>query len=104
MQHLIEINNDLFDIASRLKSVKDTYVLYFNAKSKRFEVHDRAQRGSTLAFVSPYDELDCRTVDYALYTRVENADKVFSDIERANSRAIEQNAANQIENKLEKFF
>ena len=104
MKYLIEIKNDLFDISSRLKSVKDTYVLYFNPERKRFEVHDEAQRGGTLAFVSPYDELDCRTVDYALYTRVQNARRVFEDIERSNSLLLRQNAAKQTEKQLEKYL
>ena len=78
------ITNDLFDVADRLKSVKNSYVLYFNACKQRFEVHDGEKR--RLEFVVPYDELDARTVEYARYTRVENAKQVFDEIEAHNQR------------------
>ena len=48
-------------------------------------MYDESRVTPTLAFVSPYDELDCRTVDYAVYSRVENADVVLSDVERSNA-------------------
>ena len=84
--HLIEITNDLYDIAARLRSVNDGYRVYYNVRLRRYEVHDVAQRGSTLAFVSPFDELDSRTVDYAMQTSVRNARKLFDELERENSR------------------
>lgn len=86
MINLIKITNDLYDVAWRLKAIRDTYEIYYNAASCRYEVHDTAQFGNTLAFVVPYDELDCRTVSYALKTRRENADEIFEEIERDNER------------------
>ena len=82
--NLIEITNDLYDISSRLRGVNDDYRLYYNPQKGRYEVHS-AKRGK-LQFVVPYDELDARTVEYALYSRVENAELVFRDIERNNRR------------------
>ena len=78
--NLIEITNDLYDIAARLRSINDGYRVYYNARLRRYEVHDKHQHGSTLAFVLPYAELDARTVDHALYTRRENADTVLADV------------------------
>ena len=78
------ITDDLFDIANRLKSVNNSYVLYFNTQNNRFEVHDGDKR--RLEFIVPYDELDARTVDYARYTRVENAKRVFDEMEAHNQR------------------
>ncbi|MCM1533866.1 MAG: hypothetical protein NC099_04340 [Corallococcus sp.] len=88
---LLEITNDLFDIAARLRSVQDSYRVYYNKKTSKFEIHDLEQRPDTLAFVSPYDELDSRTVDYALYSRVENAERFFADLETRNAQ-VEKNA------------
>ena len=76
----------MFDIAARLKSVDRNYRLYFNKLSNRYEVHNILQRPSTLAFVVPYGELDARTVEYARFSRVQNAEKVFRDIEENNER------------------
>lgn len=90
MNGLIEIHNDLYDIASRLKSVNENYRLYYNKKTDRYEVHNDAQRPSTLAFVVPYGELDARTVEYARFSSVQNAEKVFRDIEETNEKLEKQ--------------
>ena len=89
------ITDDLFDIADRLKSVKKSYVLYYNVEKRRYEVHDGEKR--TLEFIVPYDELDARTVEYALYTRVENAKQVFAEIEAHNKRLKKEQKRDAVE-------
>lgn len=89
------ITNDLFDIADRLKSVKNSYDLYYNEEKERFEVHDSDKR--SLAFVVPYDELDARTVEYALYSRVENAKQIFEQIQAHNNRIEKEQKHDAIE-------
>lgn len=91
---LIKITNDLFDVAARLKSVNEGYVVYYNPAKGRHEVYD----GDSFAFVVPYSELDCRTVDYARRTSRQNADKLFAEIER-NNQAIARQSAKGILNK-----
>jgi hypothetical protein len=85
LNNLIEITNDLFDIAQRLKDVNEDYVLYFNVEKQHYEVHNRKQYPSTLAFVVPYDELDARTIKYARFTSVNNSTKLFEEIEKNNA-------------------
>ena len=81
---MIEITNDLYDIAWRLRSVNECYRLYYNKEKGRYEV--RNSNTCALEFVVPYDELDARTVEYARYTSVSNAEQVFRDIEKNNAR------------------
>ncbi|MCH5160052.1 MAG: hypothetical protein J1F66_04300 [Clostridiales bacterium] len=88
------ITDDLFDIAARLRTVKESYVVYYNTEKERFEVHDK--RGC-LEFVVPYDELDARTVEYARYSRVENAKRIFADVEEYNNRLEKTQAQKTIE-------
>ena len=83
---MIEIVEDVYDIASRLRSINDCYRVYYNTEKCRYEV--RNSRNFTLEFVVPYDELDARTVEYARYTSVSNADMVLEDIEK-NNKAID---------------
>lgn len=85
---MILITNDLFDIASRLRSVNSSYRLYYNTQKSRYEV--RNSNTNALEFVVPYDELDARTVDYARYTSVQNAEQLFSDIEKHNAKFSQQ--------------
>ncbi len=82
--NLIEIKNDLFDIAQRLKSVDETYRLFFNVDKQRYEVYE-GNHGFCLAFVVPYDELDERTVKYARFTRVENSKALLQAVENHNA-------------------
>ncbi|MCH5156338.1 MAG: hypothetical protein J1G02_00500 [Clostridiales bacterium] len=81
---MIEITQDLYDIAQRLRSVNDGYRLYYNTNKCRYEVRNAVT--SALEFVVPYDELDVRTVEYARYTSVGNANQVFEDIEKNNAK------------------
>lgn len=76
------VTNDLFDIASRLRSIDPDYQLYFNYKTQRYEVYDG--RRDKLAFVVPYQQLDARTLDYARFTSVQNAKNLFAEVERNN--------------------
>ena len=88
---MILITNDLYDIACRLRSVNDDYRLYYNAKKGRYEVHSAKRQ--RLQFIVPYDELDARTVEYARYSRVENAKRIFEDIEKHNSKLEQQSGS-----------
>ena len=89
------ITDDLYDIAARLRGVKESYVIYYNIEKERFEVHDSER--DCLEFVVPYDELDARTVEYARYTRVENAKRIFADVEKNNELLEKEQAKQAIE-------
>ena len=89
------ITDDLFDIARRLVSVNDNYVLYYNVEKGRYEVHDKQKR--CLEFVVPFDELDARTVEYARYSKVEHAKQIFAEVERHNERLEKEQASRAIE-------
>lgn len=82
-EYLTEITNDLYDVAQRLRSVNENYRVYYNRQLNRYEVRNGRMRGE-LDFIVPYGELDARTVDYALYSRVENAENIFAEAERNN--------------------
>ena len=89
------ITDDLYDVAARLRSVNESYVVYYNTQLERYEVHDSAR--NCLEFVVPYDELDARTVDYARYTRVENAKLIFAEMEKYNEKLEKEQAHKVIE-------
>ena len=89
------ITDDLFDIANRLRSVKDSYVLYYNTEKGRYEVHDSVH--GCLEFVVPFDELDARTVQYARYSGVSRAEQIFAEVEEHNRRMEKAQASCAIE-------
>lgn len=85
--YLTPIKEDLFDVAKRLRQIDANYRLYFNQLLGRFEVHNHAQRGNSLAVVVPYDKLDARTITLVRKTRVENAKRLLAEMEKANAKA-----------------
>ena len=97
MNNLIEITDDLFDISRRLKSLDEDYRLYYNGAKRRYEVHNRKQCGSTLAFVVPFEELDARTVEYARKTRAENIELLLAEMDKHNAEQEKQNTARAVE-------
>lgn len=87
------IEDDLFGVAARLKSIDDGYFVFLNYKTGRFEVHNSQNGANTLCLVLPYPTLDERTVRKVRYTRAERIRSVLESMERDNARrAAEQRA------------
>jgi hypothetical protein len=81
---LIEIQNDIYFINSRLKEIDKDYQIFFNTVRKVFEVHNKEQIGDSYCLTVPYPLLDARTISHVMRTRVENRRKLFEEIERNN--------------------
>ena len=79
------IEDDLFGVVGRLKSIDDGYFVFLNYRTGKFEVHNRKD-ARTLCLVLPYDRLDERTVRHVLYTRAERAKEIVERMERENAR------------------
>lgn len=91
-ERLTVVENDLFSVADRIKSIDDKYKIYYNGESRKFEV--RSAVDGSLQVVIPYDRLDSRAVDYVRKTRIERMDAIIEEIEKANAEA-EKNAVAQ---------
>ena len=78
----IEIKNDLFDIANRLKEIDPRYEVFFDTEKQKFVIYANGVPQLTI----PYDNLDTRTLSYVRYTRVENAETVLKDVDGYNAR------------------
>lgn len=90
MEYLCVIENDLFDISNRIKNIDRDYVIYRNMLNKKFELHN-TRYSPSLQLVLPFDELDMRTIDYTVNTRVENIKKVAEEMEKENRRLEKEN-------------
>lgn len=82
---LIAVEDDLFSVADRIKSIDDKYKIYYNGESRKFEV--RSAVDDSLQVILPFDRLDCRAVDYVRKTRIERINAILEEIERANAEA-----------------
>lgn len=83
---LIEIQNDIYFINSRLKEIDKNYQIYFNTKKDKFEIHNKEQIGDSYCLTIPYSLLDQRSVDLVRKTRIENRKKLIEEIDRENEK------------------
>ena len=79
------IDDDMFGVCRRLKSIDDGYFVFLNYKTGKFEVHNKKD-ARTLCLVLPYDRLDERTVRRVLSTRAERVAQITERMERDNAR------------------
>ncbi len=101
------VTSDLYSIADRLKEIDDGYFIYYSYKNRRYEVHNRNQRGRTLSLVLPYKRLDERTIRLVRQTRSERVSSLISQMEEENARIerermkqLVKNKQNELENAL----
>jgi hypothetical protein len=75
----VKIENDLYDIANRLKSIDSGYFVVYDISRQKYEVHNSSNIGNTYCLTVPYEYLDARTVALVYKTRRERFDKIFED-------------------------
>lgn len=92
------IDDDMFGVCRRLRSIDDGYRIFRNYKTGKFEVHN-VNDTITLCLVLPYETLDERTVNHVLRTRVERAQALIEEAERHNAaleKAMRDKALNRV--------
>ena len=85
-KYFTRIENDVLDIAARLREIDDGYFIVYNGLFRRLEVHNQKQRGNTFCLVVPSNRLNARTVELVRKTRAENADRLLTEIDEHNAR------------------
>ena len=83
---LIKIKKDLFNICKRIKNIDNGYALFFNTRTKKYEVHNFNQLHGSYCSTLPFNKLDSRAIDYLLETQNKNAKKLFEMIEKNNNK------------------
>lgn len=81
--YVVRVENDLFDIANRIKAIDEDLFVCFNCKSHRFELHNSRFKNS-FQLQLPFDRLDCRTLDYAFETHIKNRKALMEATDRFN--------------------
>ena len=99
MKNSFEIDSDCLEIVRRIKSIDEDYFVMFNTQKKTFQLHHRAQRGSTYCLTFPFDTLDERAYFFVLKTRVQNSDKIFAEMEKQNAQ-LEKAVSKQVLNEF----
>lgn len=80
----IQIENDVFDIANRIKYIDRNYVVYFNTLKTQFEVHNLAQTDGTFCLSVPKDFLDESVLTLVQKTSSSNIDIILDQINNEN--------------------
>jgi len=89
MNGLELIENDLFDIALRLKEIDPEYKLFRNRAVGRFEIYAKG----ALQIAVPYKRLDARTLKLARETRLEYAERLVAEMDKKNAELDRARAA-----------
>lgn len=95
----IKIENDVFDIANRIKQIDRDYCIFFNTSTNQFEVHNISQPNNSFCLSVPYHNLDERALKLTRETNSANIEIILSQIDNENS--IKENA--EYRNILNKF-
>jgi len=95
----IKITNDLFEIAERAKAINYGYEIYFDTDLQKFVL----MHEGNLELIFPFEELDARAIEHIRYSRTENAEQIFVDIDREN-RLCEEAALKKSKDDLEDRF
>lgn len=80
-----EIFLDVFDIVKKIKSIDVNYRVFRNLSTHKFEIYYQKGLNLERELVVPYEELDYRTVNLINKTKIENADRLFEEIDKHNS-------------------
>lgn len=95
----VKIDNDVFDIAKRIKDIDEGYFILFDVDKNVYELHNKFQLTS-FCLTIPYANLDNRVIDLILYSDASNIDKIIEDIDR-NNEYIERNNINTMKNQTD---
>ena len=97
---LIPVSRDLYSVSERLKEIDERYELFYNVRLGRYEIY----ASGALQLTVPRGELGGRVLARVRETRIERAEKVLDEIERACAaarRAAEKLALERAEEALE---
>ena len=81
---------DTFGVELRLREIDEGYRVFYNKAKHRYEIHNVKMKPNTLVLVSPYDELDARTIKLVRKTSVAHAEELFRNIEEHNEKIIKK--------------
>ena len=99
---LYQINNDLFDIANRIKQIDDKYFIVFNTARKKFEVHYKRNK-NTYELTIPFEQLDARAVEFVRKTRMQNKQKILEEINN-NNALLKEKEQKQIKENIRRIY
>ena len=95
---IIKIETDVYFIAQRLRGIDNNYFVVYNTKTKKYEIHYSGQIGGSFCLSLPYDVLDERAIEMVYKTKIENAKKLFNEIEKDNQLKIKKQQNQTVEN------
>lgn len=89
----VVIRDDVYDIGKRLREVDSSYFVVYDTFKEKYEVHSTDTQGATsYCFTVPFNELDARTITYAMETNVKlRGDKIIEEMEKNNEKIEKEN-------------
>lgn len=79
----IEIESDVFDIVDRIKEIDDGYMIMYDTKLCRLELHNKKQL-NTFCFVVKNNEINSNLINQILCSNIANIDSIVEEIDNNN--------------------
>lgn len=101
----IIINENVFNITSRLKQINPNFFIMYNLNTKKFELHDNNYGALSYILSFPYNTLDGRAIDYVKknFNKEIDYDEVDKYNKKINDKKIEK-LKSENDYKLTKYF
>lgn len=93
------IENDVFNISNRVKNINKNYLIFYNTKKRRFEIHYKKGLVTCLEVVVRYPTLDYRVIVDLQKNRSFRIEKIMQEIEMHNKK-IQESENENIKNDL----
>ncbi len=81
----IKINDNVFDVISRLKQINNSFYVVYNLSTKKFELHSSNYGSLSYILTFPYNSLDGRVINYTLKNIYQN-DNSIEKIDKHNEK------------------
>ena len=97
MKNYLKIQSDVYFICQRLREIDDSYFVMYNLDRQAYEVHSNAQGRDSFCFTVPFEQLDGRTIEFALKTSAHRRDEIINEIEKNNQLVYERELKRQVD-------
>lgn len=91
---LVKIKSDAFNICERIKKIDKNYFVVYNTFRNCYEIHNKSQKSSTFCITCD-DGLNYNVIKKLRKTRIENIQKILSEID-ANNLSLEKEQKRKI--------
>ena len=83
---LLPMITNVFEIPERIKATDERLSTFFNTNTQKYEIHCTHDGETSLMLTLPFDELDCRSIDYLIERQSMSVHRFVEEMDKQNER------------------